>query len=71
MGGHRLYKDALNQDWIFTVIHREEVSHNTSLTGVPVKVGQTLEDHSIFCIKEKILKNSVDISEDPFYQYLR
>ena len=52
-------------------IRREELSHNTSLTGVPVKVGQTLKNHSIFCTKEKIPKNSADILEDPVYQYLK
>ena len=52
-------------------IRLEEVSHNTSLTGVPVKVGQTLKNHSIFCIKEKILKNSVDILYGLFYQHVK
>ena len=40
---------------------REEVSHNTSLTGVPVKVGQNLKNHSIFCTQEKKKKKSVNI----------
>ena len=53
------------------LIRLEEVSHNASLAGVPVKVGQTLKNHSILCIKEKILKKSADILEYPFYQYLK
>ena len=40
-------------------IRREEVSQNTSLTGVPVKVGQTLKNYSIFSINEKILGYSL------------
>ena len=46
---------------VIIAICREEISRNTSLTGVPVKLGKTLKNHSIFCTNEKILKNSVDI----------
>ena len=42
-------------------IRQEKVSQNTSLTGVPVKVGQSLKNHIIFCSNEINLKNSVDI----------
>ena len=44
-----------------SLTRREEVSQNTLLTGVPVKAGQTLKNHSIFCTKEKILKNSAEL----------
>ena len=33
--------------------------------------GQSLKNHNIFCIKEKILKNSADNLKDPFYQYIK
>ena len=39
----------------------KEVSQNTSLMRVPVKVGKSLKNHSIFCIKENILKNLTHI----------
>ena len=46
---------------------REEVSHNTSLTGVPVKVGQTLKNHSILCIREKIPKKFLNVYKGLLY----
>ena len=39
------------------------------LTGVPVKVGQTLKNHTNFCINGKILKNLLNVHKGLFYCY--